>query len=103
MASGPTCAHAVRGASCGGASPAGACAGVPKSMTTAMRFLPSTAEVAEQTAAKSGAVRGGAACSAASLLTTKWKPCTEPSAGRAEEGPWVAYFHWPPAPSQNDQ
>lgn len=99
-----TCAQAVRGAASGGVSPVGASCGTPKSMTSATRLLPSVGAVAPQTAAKSAAARGWAACAAASLLTEKRKPCTEPSAGRASDGPWVAYDQPPPAePSQNDQ
>lgn len=59
-------------------------------MTSATRLLPSVGAVAPQTASKSAAARGWAACSAASLLTEKRKPWTAPSAGRAIEGPWVA-------------
>ncbi len=65
---------------------------------------PSAGAVAPHTASKSAAARGFAASAAASLLTAKRKPWTEPSAGRASDGPCAAYDHWPPAaPSQNDQ
>lgn len=73
-------------------------------MTRATRLRPCSAGVAEQTASKSASARGRPDWSPASLLTPKRNPCTEPSAGRAVEGPWVAYDQEPFAPpSQNDQ
>lgn len=63
---------------------------------------PSSAGVSAQIFAKSGAWRGLAA-SCESALTANRKPCTEPSSGRTSDGPWVAYAHPLPEPSQNDQ
>ncbi len=100
LASAATRAHAVRGA--GGASPSGASAAVPGSMTRAIRLRPSSAGVPAQIAPKSG-VRRGRAASWESSLTAKRKPCTEPSSGRTREGPWVAYAQVVPSPSQYDQ
>ena len=100
LASGATRAQAVRFA--GGVSPDGASSAVPKSMTRATRLLPSFAGVCAQMPAKSAAPRG---CdeSSDSSLTAKRKPWTSPSAGRATDGPWVAYVQVSPSRSQKDQ
>lgn len=100
MASGAVGTQAVRAG--GGVSPDGASVVVPKSMTRAIRFLPSCAGVFAQIVAKSAVPRGFVA-SPESSLTAKRKPWTSPSEGRAVEGPWVAYVHWLPSRSQKDQ
>lgn len=86
----------------GGVSPPGASAVVPKSMTSATRFVPSRAGVFAQIAVKEAASRG---CEASweSALTANRKPWTSPSDGRAVDGPWVAYVQSSPERSQKDQ
>ncbi len=75
---------------------------MPKSSTSATRFVPSFAGVSAQIASKSAVPRGLAA-SPESSLTEKRKPWTSPSAGRASDGPTVAYVHAEPSRSQKDQ
>lgn len=76
-------------------------------MTSAIRLEPPFAGVFAQMPSK---VRGppcagtrGLLASWESALTANRKPCTSPSAGRAVDGPWVAYCQPLPERSQNDQ